>query len=187
LPAPINWQKPHRMKPHIILSHGLNSSPAATKVSALAAVAEQLGFSHERPDYSDIDAAGQVPDVDLRAIDRRIDRLHERARNAHRPLLLVGSSMGAFISGFVSLQVPVQGLFLMAPPIRIEGYARAFDAAPVPTLVVHGWHDELIPADEVVTWAHARAAELRLVDDGHRLDAHVDYVAQAFAQFLRAL
>lgn len=169
------------MKPHIILSHGLHSSPAATKVTALAAVAEQLGFSHERPDYSDIDADGQVQDI-----DRRIARLHERASAARGRLLLVGSSMGAFISGFVSLQVPVQGLFLMAPPIRIEGYPREFDAAPVPTLAIHGWHDELIPATDVVAWAQARAVELRLVDDGHRLDAHVDYVAQAFAQFLRA-
>lgn len=169
------------MKSHIILSHGLNASPAATKVTALAAVAERLGFSHERPDYSDIDADGRVQDI-----ERRIARLHERARAAKGPLLLVGSSMGAFISGLVSLQVPVQGLFLMAPPIRIEGYPRQFDAAPVPTLVVHGWHDELIPADEVVTWAQVRAAELRLVDDDHSLGAHVDYVAQAFAQFLRA-
>lgn len=169
------------MKPHIILSHGLNSSPDATKVTALAAVAEQLGFSHERPDYSDIDTDGQVKDI-----DRRIARLHERARAAQGPLLLVGSSMGAFISGFVSLQVPVQALFLMAPPIRIEGYAREFDAAAVPTLAIHGWHDELIPAAEVVAWAQARNTELRLVNDGHRLDAHVDYVAQAFAQFLRA-
>src|SRR3546814_7274158 len=56
--APINGWNPHCMKPHIILSHGLDSSPAATKVTALAAVAEQLGFSHERPDYSDIDADG---------------------------------------------------------------------------------------------------------------------------------
>jgi len=170
------------MKPHIILSHGLDSSPAATKVSALAAVAEQLGFSHERPDYSDIDADGRVQDI-----DRRIARLHERARAANGPLLLAGSSMGAFISGFVSLQVPVQGLFLMAPPIRIEGYARDFDAARVPTLVVHGWHDELIPAADVVAWAQARAAELRMVDDDHRLSVHVEYVAQTFAQFLRAL
>jgi predicted alpha/beta-hydrolase family hydrolase len=170
------------MKPHIILSHGLDSSPEATKVTALAAVAEQLGFSHERPDYSDIDADGQVQDI-----DRRIARLHERARAAQGPLLLVGSSMGAFISGLVSLQVPVQGLLLMAPPIRIEGYPRAFDAAAVPTLAIHGWHDELIPAAEVVAWAQARNAELRLVNDSHRLNAHVDYVAQAFAQFLRAL
>lgn len=170
------------MKPHIILSHGLHSSPAATKVTALAAVAEQLGFSHERPDYGDIDADGQVQDI-----DRRIARLHERALAAQRPLLLVGSSMGAFISGLVSLQVPVQGLFLMAPPIGIAGYARAFAAAPVPTLIIHGWHDELIPATQVVAWAQTRQVELRLVNDGHRLDAHVDYVARAFAQFLGAL
>src|SRR3546814_13036089 len=76
------------MKPHIILSHGLDSSPAATKVTALAAVAAQLGFSHERPDYSDIDADGRVEDI-----DRRIARLHESACAATGTLLL-GVSRG---------------------------------------------------------------------------------------------
>jgi pimeloyl-ACP methyl ester carboxylesterase len=170
------------MKPHVILSHGLNSHPDATKVTALAAVAERLGWSHERPDYSDIDAAGRVQDI-----DRRIARLRERALAATGPLVLAGSSMGAFISGLVSLERPVRGLFLMAPPIRIEGYARAFDAARAPTLAIHGWHDELIPAAEVVKWFGARSDELRLVDDSHRLNAHVEYVAQAFAGFLGAL
>lgn len=170
------------MKPHVILSHGLHSHPGATKVTALAEMAERLGWTHERPDYSDIDAAGQVQDI-----DRRIARLRERARAVRGPLVLAGSSMGAFISGLVSLELPVRGLFLMAPPIHIDGYARAFDAARVPTLAIHGWHDELIPAAEVVRWFGARSDELRLVDDSHRLDAHVEYVAQAFAGFLGIL
>lgn len=170
------------MNAHVILSHGLHSSPAATKVSALARVAERFGLSHERPDYSDIDAAGQVGDI-----ARRIERLAQRAQAVQVPLILAGSSMGAFISGFVSRRLPVRGLFLMAPPIHIEGWPEAFDPAPVPTLVIHGWRDELIPVADVVRWAQPRGVELRLVDDTHRLDAHVDYVADAFAQFLASL
>lgn len=170
------------MNAHVILSHGLHSSPVATKVSALAQVAERFGLSHERPDYSDIDAAGQVGDI-----ARRIERLAQRAQAVQVPVILAGSSMGAFISGFVSLRLPVRGLFLMAPPIHIEGWPEAFDSAPVPTLVIHGWRDELIPVADVVHWAQPRGVELRLVDDTHRLDAHVDYVADAFAQFLASL
>lgn len=170
------------MKPHVILSHGLHSNPEATKVTALAEIAERLGWSHERPDYSDIDADGRVRDI-----DHRIARLRERALAATGPLVLAGSSMGAFISGLVSLEVPVLGLFLMAPPIHIAGYARDFDAAPVPTMAIHGWHDELIPASDVVRWFGARSDELRLVNDSHRLNQHVDYVAQAFAEFLGTL
>ena len=38
-----------------------------------------------------------------------------------------------------------------------RAYDIALEAAQVPTRVVHGWHDELIPAIEVVRWAQARS------------------------------
>lgn len=170
------------MKGHVILSHGLNSGPQASKVTALAEVAEALGWSHERPDYADIDAAGRVDDI-----DRRIARLRVRARATRAPLVLAGSSMGAFISGLLSLEVPIVGLFLMAPPIRIDGYPRAFAAAAVPTEIVHGWDDELIDVEQVVQWARPRRDRLLLVDDSHRLAAHVDLCARAFGRFLERL
>jgi fermentation-respiration switch protein FrsA (DUF1100 family) len=53
--------------------------------------------------------------------------------------------------------------------------------------VVHGWHDELIPAGEVVRWAQTRSAPLLLVDDGHRLEAHVDSCAREFDLLLQGL
>ena len=48
------------MKGHCILSHGFESGPDATKVTALAEAAERLGWSHERPDYTDLDARRKV-------------------------------------------------------------------------------------------------------------------------------
>ncbi|MEO5962924.1 MAG: hypothetical protein ABIP87_05760, partial [Thermomonas sp.] len=48
------------MKGHCILSHGFESGPDATKVTALADVAERHGWTHERPDYSDLDAMSEV-------------------------------------------------------------------------------------------------------------------------------
>lgn len=170
------------MKGHCILSHGLHSSPQATKVTALAQVAERLGWRHERPDYSDIDSANNIRDV-----SRRLARLVDKARAAQGPLVLVGSSMGAYISALASLQVEPIGLFLMAPPVALPGYPQPLDAAAVPTEVFHGWHDKLIPAQEVVDWCRPRAVSLRLVDDGHRLEHHVDQVADAFERFLSGL
>ncbi len=61
------------------------------------------------------------------------------------PVVLGGSSLGAYISAQVSLQVPTRGLFLMVPPTRM-GPLPALDAAAVPISVVHAWHDEVIPA-----------------------------------------
>lgn len=174
------------MRGHCILSHGFESGPDATKVTALAAVAQRCGWSHERPDYTDLDArreAGALGDVPA-----RLQRLLElaRAAAADGPVLLAGSSLGAWISARASLQVPVAGLFLLAPPVRMAP-APDLEAAQVPTSIVHGWDDELIPAAEVVAWAQPRRARLLLVGDTHRLAGHVAASAEAFAALLADL
>lgn len=172
-----------RPRGHCILSHGFESGPHATKVTALAEVAERLGWSHERPDYTDLDARLDVSRVgDVLARVERLAALASAAA-ARGPLVLAGSSLGAWISGQVSLRVPVRALFLMAPPVRM-GEAPPLQGADVPTSVVHGWRDELIAADEVVRWAGARNATLLLVDDSHRLAASVEASAQAFHALL---
>jgi len=179
------------MRGHCILSHGFESGPDATKVTALAEVAEAMGWSHERPDYTDLDArreAGELGDVAAR-LERLLGLAREAA--ARGPLLLAGSSLGAWISARVSRQVAVAGLFLMAPPVRmVDGGGREappMDAAEVPTSIVHGWRDELIAADGVFAWARERNARLLLVDDDHRLSRHVQATADAFAALLRGL
>ena len=174
------------MKGHCILSHGFESGPDATKVTALAEAAEALGWTHERPDYTDLDAQREISE--LGNVPARIERLLGLARQAagQGPLVLAGSSLGAYISGLVSLQVPVAGLFLMAPPIRM-GSAHPLDAAAVPTSIIHGWRDELIPADEVVMWAQARRERRLMVDDTHGLTEHVDSSMLAFAALLAGL
>lgn len=170
------------MRGHAILSHGLDSSPEATKVSALARVAEAMGWSTERPDYSDIDARG-----DIREVSARLERLVDRANAASQPLVLAGSSMGAFISALATLEVECVGLFLMAPPVVLEDFPQSLDAELLPTTVIHGWDDELIPAGDVVRWAQVRNDRLIMVDDSHRLERHVDFCAEEFGRFLAAL
>lgn len=167
---------------HVILSHGLGSRPGATKVTAMAAVAESLGWSTERPDYSDLDATG-----DIARVHDRLARLLERARRIEGPLVLAGSSMGAFISALASLEVDCLGLHLLVPPPRLKGFPLELDAAKVPMEVIHAWDDELIPAADVITWAQTRRARLILLPDEHRLERHVDYCAQAFGRFLESL
>ncbi len=171
---------------HCILSHGFDSGPDASKVTALAEAAERLGWSHERPDYGDLDAMQQV--TALGDVPARLQRLLglARAASTRGPLVLAGSSLGAWISAQVSRQVPVAGLFLMALPVSM-GDAPPLQAAAVPTSIIHGWHDELIPATQVIDWARARQAQLLLVDDSHRLSGHVAASAQAFAALLERL
>jgi len=173
------------MKGHVIISHGLESSPDATKATALAQVAERLGWTHERPDYRTWDndfSRGRLGDV-----EGRIMHLHNLARRVKTPLVLAGSSMGAFISARVSLELPVRALFLMAPPVKLEGFDVRLEAARVPTHIVHGWDDELIPALEVARWAQGRRDQAVFVADSHRLADHVHFCAGEFRRLLQGL
>ncbi len=173
------------MKAHIIISHGLESSPDATKATALSRIVESLGCTSERPDYRDYDNDQTL--TRLGDVSGRITQLHDLAKKVQGPLILAGSSMGAFISARVSLEVPVAGLFLMALPTQLEGFDIKLEAANIPTCIVHGWDDELIPATEVVKWAHKRRDQLVLVNDSHRLADHVDFCAEVFARFVSSL
>jgi predicted alpha/beta-hydrolase family hydrolase len=169
------------MKGVVVLSHGLESGPHATKVSALAEVCAELGWDSVRPDYRDIDARR-----DPQAIDARIAHALAHAPADGR-VVFAGSSMGAFISGFASIERTCAGVFLIALPTAIPGYPRAFAVADVPMTLIHGWNDELCPVDAAIAFAQSRRAALHLVDDDHRLGAHVQYCADMFRHFLAAL
>src|SRR5262249_13323057 len=120
---------------------------------------------------------------DVRRIDQRIARIRQHAAG-RGPVILAGSSMGAFTSALASLEIACVGLFLIALPVAIPGYGRTFDAAAVPTALVHGWDDDLCPVDDAIAFARRRGDAIALVRDDHRLGAHVDFVAAQFREFL---
>jgi len=171
------------MRGQIVLSHGSDSGPDATKVSTLAALAESLGWRTQRPDYRADDAHGHAG-----LVAPRITRLRAIIEALDAPPLLVGSSMGAFVSGLVSLEVPVAGLLLLATPSGIPGYARAFDLRrDVPTLLIHGWRDDVCPLGGVQTFAAQRRLPLLVLDDDHRLGASMQAIAAQFRYMLDQL
>lgn len=171
------------MPGHVILSHGSDTGPDATKVSVLAKIAESMGWSTERPDYREDDKLGHAGSV-----EPRLARLHQRIAACDAPPVLVGSSMGAFVSGQASLELPVAGLFLLATPALIPGNDLAFDVRlDVPTLLIHGWRDEVCPLDEIYEFAGRRELPLLIVDDDHRLSEHVDAIGRQFGSFLEQL
>ena len=166
------------MKPFLILSHGLESGPNATKVSALAAISEPMGFRSVRPDYRDLDALR-----DVNRIDDRTERLKQHAPKG-MPVILAGSSLGAFSSAYASLDLDCVGLFLIALPVAIKGYPRPLDARRVPTALIHGWDDDLCPVEGAIAFARGRGDSITIVQDDHRLTAHVDFIARQFREFL---
>lgn len=167
----------------VILSHGSESGPDATKVSALAKVAEQLGWRTQRPDYRADDALGHAGSV-----QPRVERLLAVARGARHPLVLAGSSMGAFVSGLASRHVKCEGVFLVALPMAIPRWSERFDmAGGVRAMLVHGYQDEMCPAVAAAAFANARRIPTLLLPDDHRLSAHVEMIAQQFRLFLEQL
>ncbi|WP_245187819.1 alpha/beta hydrolase [Frateuria flava] len=168
------------MRGTILLSHGSDASPDATKVSALAALAEARGWRAQRLDYREDDARGHAGSV-----APRLARLNAAIAACDAPPVLVGSSMGAFVSALASLEHPVAGLFLMATPPAIPGVDDALGVRQdVPTLLVHGWRDEVCPIDGIVRFAGRHHLPLLALDDDHRLSRSLPAIERQFALFL---
>lgn len=167
----------------VVFSHGSQSSPASRKIVELAPVAERLGFETEAIDYRDLRDD---------AVARR-DRLIVRIDDLEGPVVLVGSSLGGWVSMAAAEQREVAGLWLMAPALflenRVEGGVIPKRYAPRTkhALAIHGWDDDIIPWRNSLRFAEDFGAALHLVDDGHRLEHSIATMHRLFDDFLRRL
>lgn len=164
------------MTKQVIFSHGKESGPWGTKIKRLATCAEQLGFSVESIDYTD------TFDPDIRA-----DRLCEHLKNADpEKTILVGSSMGGYVTLQAARTFNARGLFVLAPAIYIPGYEHKAPQQPLRNLhIVHGWGDDIIPVDHSIRFAREQDCALHLVRDDHRLVDSLDSIELWFTAFLR--
>ena len=170
----------------VVFSHGKESGPWGSKIQALAAVAKDLGAQVISVDYrKDID--GMMLDRDaIGEADRRVRQLLATPLPEHRLTVLVGSSMGAYVSTIASIHIPVSGLFLLAPAFYLPGYS---DQDPVPrarqTLLVHGWQDEVVPVNNSIRFAQLHKCDLHLLDGDHRLNDALFRIEPLFELFLK--
>ena len=86
----------------IIFSHGKESGPWGTKINALAELVRARGLDLDSIDYQDLPNDPEA----------RVERLASIAEAETQPVVLVGSSMGGYVSAVVSCRIPVAGLFL---------------------------------------------------------------------------
>ena len=84
----------------VYFSHGKESGPWGSKIKRLANIAKGQGFSVDSIDYS-----GTL-DPDL-----RVERLIKILKNTKEDFVLVGSSMGGYVSLVGAEQVNVKGVF----------------------------------------------------------------------------
>lgn len=161
----------------VYFSHGKESGPWGSKIKRLADIAKEHGYSVDSIDYSD------TFDPDL-----RVERLLNVLKNAEEDFLLVGSSMGGYVSLVASEQVHVKGVFLLAPALFINGYKQQTYNPKINTAIeiVHGWSDDAIPVENSIRFAKNRDCSLHLISGDHRLNSSLVVVEKLFSQFLNA-
>ncbi len=161
----------------VIFNHGKESGPWGDKITRLAEIARGKGFAVESIDYTGI--------MDASA---RVQKLLDSDAAWTRPLVLVGSSMGAYVAAVGSASLRPRGLFLLASAFYIPEFPIQ---EPVPhaesIALVHGWNDELIPFENSVRYARKFKAALHLVDSDHRLSSQLPLIASLFEGFLDQL
>ena len=79
-------------------------------------------------------------------------------------------------------------LFLLAPAFYMPGFEKYTpqDVA-VPTAIVHGWHDAVVPVDNSIRWAREHRAALHILDSDHRLEDQIGVICVLLRSFLTAL
>jgi alpha-beta hydrolase superfamily lysophospholipase len=200
-------------KPHIIYLHGLGSGPRSQKGILVRDHFKALGCSVSLPSITVPNLERLSPLAAIKVVQDEI------AARADEPVVLVGSSFGAFVAihavaGMspgerthlqrIALLAPVfdpwdprSGLLTpererlwresgVAPVLDLEsgretpvhyGFVeelRALDARnlqlPVPTLIIHGIQDEVVPVSQSEDFASQRPeVVLELFEDTHQL------------------
>jgi pimeloyl-ACP methyl ester carboxylesterase len=158
----------------VCFSHGQESGPWGTKIKSMADVANAAGWDTESIDYQG------MPDA-----LKRVDKLVAYCENLPDPMVLVGSSMGGFVATAAASRLGARGLFLLAPAFYMPGYEEHMPDPPdCPTLIVHGWRDDVVPWAGSVRYGSETGARLLMVDGDHRLTANIDVINQLFTEFL---
>src|SRR5690349_21484444 len=95
----------------VLYLHGFASSAASTKAAFFAARLREHGIRVETPDLNE-------PDFSSLTITRMVDQVSVRIGDAREDVVLIGSSMGAFVAVQVAGRVPVSKLVLLAPALE---------------------------------------------------------------------
>ena len=161
----------------VIFSHGQESGPWGTKIRAMAERARALGCVADSVDYRGIADPAE-----------RVQKLVRECAGIEGALLLVGSSMGGHVATAAAQTVGAAGLFVLAPAYFMEGYERLTPTPPeLPICIVHGWKDDIVPAENSIRFARDCGATLHLVDGDHRLTGNIDEINEYLELFINKI
>jgi surfactin synthase thioesterase subunit len=158
----------------VVFSHGKESGPWGSKITRLANVAKEQGLRVDSIDYSDI--------LDP---DTRVERLLSLWGCEQEQYLLVGSSMGGYVSLVAAEQLTPRGVFQLAPALFMPGYKRQTFSYSSNIDIVHGWSDTVVPPENSLLFAQTTDCSLHLISGDHRLNESIAVVEELFLHFLR--
>jgi pimeloyl-ACP methyl ester carboxylesterase len=162
---------------HVVFSHGRESGPWGAKITALAETARSEGYEVESVDYRGSNDPGE-----------RIARLVDACKTLHGELVLVGSSLGAYVSVCAASLLHARAVFLMAPALYLPGLPELRrNVIECPACIVHGWHDDIVPIEHSMRFAREYGASLHIVNGDHRLHAQIRQIKHLFEYFLISL
>lgn len=159
----------------VIFSHGKESGPWGSKIRSLATIAEQLQCTVDSIDYTD-----------LTNPEQRVARLTALLQQQNDDLVLVGSSMGGYVSLVAAMQsqANIKGVFVLAPALYMPGYAVQKYELSCPVEVVHGWNDDIIPTEHSYRFAQENGCSLHLLPSDHRLNDALQMIEPLLERFL---
>ena len=168
---------------YVIFSHGKESGPMGSKIKRLMAEAKQYGLNTISVDYTRCATASE-----------RVALLGETLKKMGIPpqqVILVGSSMGGYVSTVTSNSLPVAGVFLMAPALWMtaeEYTVQTYQPLTSKIEITHGINDEIVPYENSIRFVREhKDTILHLVPDDHRLKASLDFLACQFRRFIEEL
>lgn len=159
----------------VVFSHGKESGPWGTKIQSMAETCRALGAQVISVDYQGIDR-----------VEQRVEMLTDTLHPLSSEVILVGSSMGGYVSAAVATRQQVCGAFLLAPAFFMAGYPD-IERPLCPIEIVHGWHDDVVPVDHSIRFARGNGATLHLVDGDHRLMESLDRINALLRSFIKRL
>ncbi|HEY2678852.1 MAG TPA: alpha/beta fold hydrolase [Steroidobacteraceae bacterium] len=160
----------------VVFSHGKESGPWGSKITAMAGVARELGLNVESVDYRGMDDPRE-----------RVQKLLSQGAAHEGSLVLVGSSMGGHVSAAAAARLRARALFLLAPAFYMPGFeSHTPQDVTAPTAIVHGWHDTVVPVENSIRWAREHRAALHILDSEHRLEDQIGTICGLLRAFLSA-
>lgn len=158
----------------VVFSHGKETGPNGRKITQLRDIAHSAGAQTVSIDYtSTMDPS------------KRVQILLRSELPAHEKLILVGSSMGGYVSTHASQSLQPDGLLLMAPAFGLPDYPESMPKPSATDIVaIHGWQDDVVPVHNVIQWAKMHDVTLVLVSDDHSLHNELPTVGQLLVQMI---